>query len=285
MIMKEQRGCYYMRRNRVMILLLSLIMLITCSVSVHASSCNLVVECPLSGMEVSIYRIADDNGLVSPYDTYPVSLSGDLQACANALVNYIKIDNISADGYVVSGVDKKAYFNGLEKGLYLISVKPIDDGTYVYSPQVTLVNLESELVVDLKYDRVLKGSEPINLHVLKVWKNDNVDSRPSSIKVSLLRDGVVYDKQELNKLNHFSFTWNGLDSSYTYDVIEDNVPSGYTVGLSRSGNTITVTNDGGIAENISVPDKLPLTGQLWWPVPFLVIVGFTCLLIGRRYEK
>ena len=274
-----------MRRNRVMILLLSLIMLITCSVSVHASSCNLVVECPLSGMEVSVYRIADDNGLVSPYDGYPVSLDGDLQACANALVNYIKVDNISADGNAVSDVDKKAYFSGLEKGLYLISVKPIDDGTYVYSPQVTLVNLESELVVDLKYDRALKGGELINLHVLKVWKNDNVDSRPSSIEVSLLRDGVIYDKQELNKLNHFSFTWNGLDSAYTYDVIEDNVPSGYTVGLSRSGNTVTVINDGGIVENASVPDKLPLTGQLWWPVPFLVIVGFVCLLIGRRYEK
>lgn len=274
-----------MRRNRVMVLLLSLIMLITCSVSVHASSCNLVVECPLSGMEVSVYRIADDNGLVSPFDNYPVDLNGDKQACANALDNYIKVDNIGADGYATSGVDNKAYFNGLEKGLYLISVKPIDDGTYVYSPQVTLVNLESELVVDLKYDRVLKGSEPINLHVLKVWKNDNVDSRPSSIEVTLLRDGVVYDKQELNKLNHFSFTWNGLDSTYTYDVIEDNVPNGYTVGLSRSGNTVTVTNDGGIVKNASVSDKLPLTGQLWWPVPFLVIVGFVCLLIGRRYEK
>ena len=274
-----------MRRNRVMILLLSLIMLITCSVRVHASSCNLVVECPLEGMEVSVYRIADDNGLVSPYDAYPVSLNGDLQACANALVNYIKVDNISTDGYATSGIDNKVYFNGLEKGLYLISVKPIDDGTYVYSPQVTLVNLESELVVDLKYDRVLKGSEPINLHVLKVWKNDNVDSRPSSIEVTLLRDGAVYDKQELNKLNHFSFTWNGLDSTYTYDVIEDNVPSGYTVGLSRSGNTVTVINDGGIVKNVSVSDKLPLTGQLWWPVPFLVIVGFVCLLIGRRYEK
>ena len=274
-----------MRRNRVMVLLLSFIMLITCSVRVYASSCNLVVECPLEGMEVSVYRIADDNGLVSPYDNYPVDLNGDKQACANALVNYIKVDNIGADGYATSGVDKKVYFNGLEKGLYLISVKPIDDGTYVYSPQVTLVNLESELVVDLKYDRVLKGSEPINLHVLKVWKNDNVNSRPSSIEVTLLRDGVVYDKQELNKLNHFSFTWNGLDSTYTYDVIEDNVPSGYTVGLSRSGNTVTVTNDGGIVANVNVPDKLPLTGQLWWPVPFLVIVGFACLLIGRRYEK
>ena len=63
------------------------------------------------------------------------------------------------------------------------------------------------------------------------------------------------------------------------------MPNGYTVGLSRSGNTVTVTNDGGIVTNVNVPDKLPLTGQLRWPVPFLVIVGFVCLLIGRRYEK
>ena len=97
--MKEQRGCYYMRRNRMFIVVLSFIMLITCSVRVDAGGSKIVVECPLESMEVSIYRIADDNGLVSPYDTYPVSLDGDLQACANALVNYIKVDNISADGY------------------------------------------------------------------------------------------------------------------------------------------------------------------------------------------
>lgn len=104
-----------MGRNRVMVLLLSFIMLIGLRVRVHADVCSMVVECPLSGMEVSVYRIADDNGLVSPYDTYPVSLNGDLQACANALVNYIKVDNIGADGYATSGVDNKAYFNGLEK--------------------------------------------------------------------------------------------------------------------------------------------------------------------------
>ena len=280
--MKEQRGCYYMKRNRVMILLLSLIMLITCSVRVYAGSCSIVVECPLEGMEVSIYRIADDSGLVSPYDAYPVSLGGDLQACANALVNYIKVDNISADGYAVSGADKRAYFSGLEKGLYLISVKPYDDGTYIYTAQVSLVNLDTEVVVELKYERNDKVVH--DLHVIKNWENDNEGSRPNSINVVLLRDGVSYDRQELNKNNHFTYTWSGLDGSYTYDVIEESVPNGYTLGVVREGNTIVLTNTGSGVGG-SVDSDIPLTGQLRWPVPILVIVGVVCLIIGRKDEK
>lgn len=271
-----------MGRNKVMVLLLSFIMLITCSVRVDAGGSKIVVECPLEGMEVSIYRIADDNGLVSPYDTYPVSLNGDLQACANALVNYIKVDNISADGYVVSGVDKKAYFNNLEKGLYLISVKPYDDGTYIYTAQVSLVNLDTEVVVELKHEKSDKTF--IDLHVIKTWKNDNEDSRPNSINVVLLRDDVAYDRQELNKNNHFTYTWSGLDGSYTYDVIEESVPDGYTLGVTREGNTVVLTNTGSGVGG-SVDRDIPLTGQLRWPVPILIIVGVICLIIGRKDEK
>ena len=273
-----------MRRNRVLVIILSFMILIGLRINIYAGGgSSLVVECPLSGMEVYIYRVADDNGLVSPFDNYPVDLNGDRQLCANALINYIKVDNISADEYVVSGVDNKAYFNGLEKGLYLISVKSVDDGTYIYTPQVSLVNLDGLLELELKYDKSEKTK--VNLHVLKVWENDNVDKRPSSIEVSLLRDGSVFDKQELNKLNHWSFTWNDLDSFYSWDVIEDNVPSGYTVGISKSGNTVMITNTGVGGAVVKEPDRITETGQLRWPVPLLVIVGVVCLIIGRKDEK
>ena len=35
----------------------------------------------------------------------------------------------------------------------------------------------------------------------------------------------------------------------------------------------------------TTPDKLPQTGQLWWPVPLLVIVGLALMILGLRGRR
>ena len=47
---------------------------------------------------------------------------------------------------------------------------------------------------------------------------------------------------------------------------------------------LTITNE------LFVPKggSLPQTGQLWWPVPVLLIVGMTCFVIGwngKRWQE
>ena len=76
------------------------------------------------------------------------------------------------------------------------------------------------------------------------------------------------------------------------------MPKGYTVAVTREGNTVVLTNTAkkpGKSDGEANPpskrttgkttdktsDKLPQTGQLWWPVLVLLFAGAICLLVGR----
>lgn len=80
------------------------------------------------------------------------------------------------------------------------------------------------------------------------------------------------------------------------------MPDGYTVAVAREGNTVVLTNtakkpgkpDGEANPPSKKPtgkttdkivnkttDKLPQTGQLWWPVIVLLFASAICLLAGR----
>lgn len=90
------------------------------------------------------------------------------------------------------------------------------------------------------------------------------------------------------------------------DEAEAEVPDGYTVAVTREGNTVVLTNtakkpgksDGEVnppskkrtdkttdktvnKTTDKTSDKLPQTGQLWWPVLVLLFAGAICLLAGR----
>ncbi len=83
-----------------------------------------------------------------------------------------------------------------------------------------------------------------------------------------------------------------------WSVSEAEVPKGYTVAVTREGNTVVLTNTAkkpGKSDGEANPpskrttgkttdktsDKLPQTGQLWWPVLVLLFAGAICLLVGR----
>ena len=90
------------------------------------------------------------------------------------------------------------------------------------------------------------------------------------------------------------------------DEAEAEVPKGYSVAVTREGDTVVLTNtakksgnpDGEVNPPSKKPtgkttdkivnkttdktsDKLPQTGQLWWPVLVLLFAGASCLLAGR----
>ena len=73
-------------------------------------------------------------------------------------------------------------------------------------------------------------------------------------------------------------------------MTEQKVPSGYTVSTSRQGSTVVLTNtakepgeSGG--DDGKPSQKLPQTGQLWWPVPLLMMAGVMCLLAGKVLRR
>lgn len=135
-----------------------------------------------------------------------------------------------------------------------------------------------------------------------MWNDDRHENqRPKEIIVQLLRDGKVYDMVTLNKDNNWRYTWSGLGSSYTWTVVEKE-NSGYTVQVERDGITFVITNTYVPEEpeptepteptptkptNPTKPN-LPQTGQLWWPVPVLLIAGLLFVILGlirrRRFD-
>lgn len=246
---------------------------------------NLVVNCPESNMQVSLYRVADENyNLVDAFSHYSIDLKQDVQGAANALENRILMDGIEADASNSSDSSYKASFSGLESGIYLVVGKEVFQDGVFYMPQVSLISLSGDLSVDLKYEM---SDKPSRIHVLKVWKKDNKKSRPKSIEVCLLRsDGIVVDKVILNSDNQWTYTWDNLSTSYTYSVMETSVPSGYKESCTREKDTIVLTNTGNFMDKVKKKDEvLPNSGQLWWPVPVLLFVGLVLFGLGRHLKN
>lgn len=246
---------------------------------------NLTVTCPVSNMQVSLYRVADENyNLLDSFSQYSIDLKQDVQGAANALENRILMDGIEADASVTSDSLSTASFTGLESGIYLVVGKEVFQDGVFYMPQVSLVSLSGDLNVDLKYETSVK---PSRIHVLKVWKRDSKKSRPKSIEVCLLRsDGIVVDRVVLNSDNQWSITWDNLSTLYTYRVMETSVPSGYKESCSREKDTIILTNTGNYTDKVDKKDEeLPNSGQLWWPVPVLLFVGLVLFGLGRHLKN
>ena len=246
---------------------------------------NLTVNCPVSNMQVSLYRVADENyNLVDAFSHYSIDLKLDAQGAANALENRILMDGIEADACVTSDSVGNASFSGLESGIYLVVGKEVFQDGVFYMPQVSLISLSGDLSVDLKYEM---SDKPSHIHVLKVWKKDNKKSRPKSIEVCLLRsDGIVVDRVVLNSDNQWSTTWNNLSTLYTYRVMETSVPSGYKESCTREKDTIVLTNTGSDKYRVEKKDEvLPNSGQLWWPVPVLLFVGLVLFGLGRHLKN
>lgn len=295
---------------------------------------SISIVCPVEGMELSLYRVAEyeESGsftLTEQFRKYPVSLEQKSQegwqGAADALADYIRRDGIAADAVFVSGADRTVCFTELNRGLYLVLGQTIElqeDGrTQIYEPQTALIALPEDsketsegtdpyqVTAVLKFEKNDKPGNPeeTKIHVLKVWKQDQEKERPDSIVVELLQtdaegNTTVVDRQTLTKENQWSYTWKNLSTLMRWSVSEAEVPKGYTVAVTREGDTVVLTNtakksgnpDGEVNPPSKKPtdktvnkttdktsDKLPQTGQLWWPVIVLLFAGAICLLAGR----
>lgn len=295
---------------------------------------SISIVCPVEGMELSLYRVAEyeESGsftLTEQFRKYPVSLEQKSQegwqGAADALADYIRRDGITADAVLVSGSDRTVCFTDLNRGLYLVlgqTTELQEDGkTQIYEPQTALIALPEDsqgtsegmdpyqVTAVLKFEKNDKPGNPeeTKIHVLKVWKQDQEKERPDSIVVELLQTDVegnttVVDRQTLTKENQWSYTWKNLSTLMCWSVSEAEVPNGYTVAVTREGDTVVLTNTAKKSGNpdgeVNLPskkptdktvnkttdktsDKLPQTGQLWWPVLVLLFVGAICLLAGR----
>ncbi len=316
---------------------------------------------PVTDSEFSIYRVMTPDGkLTGEFADLNIEV-GDLTDSENVgnLAYTLASYAVSGDGlpYAVKKTDAlgSAGFDGLSSGIYLVTGSSAYIGRDMYTPKPALIRIvggaKEPVAASVKYTITQTEDPTVEYTVKKVWADSSGASRPASVTAQLLKNGEVYDEQTLSEQNNWSHTWKDLSSSDEWNVIEKDVPEGYTVSISLNDKTFTITNTGEgpkettppaneteppkasdkpqasdapkvtgtptpgtpqpsnrpQAYNVPVgndnppggsdtqgddtppadtptdkdkPQKLPQTGQLWWPVPVLLAAGAVLFFTG-----
>lgn len=213
------------------------------------------------GVEFSLYRAADVSAsgnftLTGSFAGYPVSLGpADTEVWrerAGTLAGYAQAGNLTPLRRGTTDSGGMLVFSELTPGLYLVIGGQYHSGSVTYTAEPFLVSLPglngegSEWVYDVtvnpkssEYDASDPGNDAVDIRVRKSWKDaGSASGRPSSVTVTLMRNGKEYQTVTLNAAGNWRYTWYGLDAADQWSVVERTVPKGYTVLVSE-----TVTND------------------------------------------
>lgn len=193
------------------------------------------------------------------------------------------------------------YWDNIPKGLYLIVGDPTMDEEKIYTPNPTLITVPNRDVdgnwnsyVEVEHTKYAEEDvkEYTDLEVEKIWEdnNDEYKKRTEEIIVSLYKGEEKVESVPLNKENNWTYTWDDLEiaEDIKWSIKEEDVPEGYTSAISEEGMKIRIintyhkeTSSSTSSPTTSTPSgRLPQTGQLWWPVPFLAILGIAFFAIG-----
>lgn len=209
----------------------------------------------IEGAELTLYKIAN----VSEKDYHLFYEYVDKITC-NAILDNLEsstltneINSCLNDDIIVTkkitNKDGGVSFDNLELGLYLIKqTNKVKGYSTINSYLITIPK-----VVDNKFTYEI-SSKPktdilrlININVKKIWntplsnKNDK-ENLPQYIEVGLYKSHELISKIKLNKDNNWSYTWEDLEKNDNYDILEINVPKGYTATYERIDNTVVITN-------------------------------------------
>ncbi|MGN1410000.1 MAG: Cna B-type domain-containing protein [Eubacteriales bacterium] len=154
-------------------------------------------------------------------------------------------------------------FENLELGLYLVAQTGEADGYYDISPFVISIPMTNEEGTGWVYDIYAypkaeeKPEEPIvpmlwYFTVQKKWYDGLDKDDHDSVKIGLIKNGKLVDTVYLGDHNDWCYTWSNLQRGYGYDVVELEVPEGYTVSYSYEySNKIIVKNT---IDKIEIPE-------------------------------
>ncbi len=312
--------------NRVLAVSLALVLLFVFfgfSVAALTLDCS-VNDIKLINMPVNTYLIKNKSGnVVSPYSDYNIdysfSTAEEARNLAFTLEAYTLYNSVVPTATTLTDQNGKAVFDDLEEGLYLILIPSFEQNGITYTSEPSLVMYEKDegneetLTV---IPKITPSAQPEQtLKVLKIWNDDNTN-RPDKITVVLLCDGKEYKTITLSEENNWRYTFDKLPGNHDWTIVELEL-EGYTVEVYLDGITFVIKNTKtteptpptttpddttkpGTTQKPSAtkpgdspdaPEKLPQTGQLWWPVPLMFFFALVFIILGilqrkgEHYEK
>lgn len=213
---------------------------------------SLLLKYSQNGAVFSAYRVAEMTRegyvLTGNFAGYPVTPAADTTeqwlALAATLAAYAARDGIAPDA---SGeIDHNMLTcTGLLPGLYLVVGSITTQEQTVYHPIPFLVALEAgeDCTASVKWEEEILPGPHSDYTVQKVWQDTGFEEkRPDSVTVQLLENGKVMETVTLSEENDWQYTWEQLPDACQWQVTEQDVPGDYTVTISQSGKTFTVTN-------------------------------------------
>jgi len=237
----------------------------------------------INGLRVSICHVAElnDTGYfpTKAFENSGISIAGILnnpnEATTKTLVDFIKKNKVS----VLSKTSKnsQAVFSNLSKGIWVVFCE--NNKEYTFNPYIIFLPYESggKLYYDVmsvpKTENI--QSDKISVYVLKKWddKNNAAGKRPDSVTVELLRDKKVVAKVKLSEDKGWSHTFKNLEKDGKYSVREKKIEN---YKASYGGDAA----EGFVITNTYIGQKLPQTGQHWWPIIVIGIAGLGFILLG-----
>lgn len=249
---------------------LTLLMAVVLAVTALATAGSIRVtvkdeaDAPVSDINVELIRVAADTGvLTAEFAGLPLTAT-ELMANpgathAETVYQYFRAKELS--GTIkqtnAAGVTE---FTGLDNGLYLV----LERGNQLVAFQPYLVVVRSDAV-----DTLPKTIQPDTgtVWVSKIWE-DNMNAaglRPSSIQVTLSRNGTPIRRVTLSDANLWQHTFTGLPNEGTYSVEESAVAS-YTATYypMLDGFTIVNTYTGGSPGPGPIPNYATVTVHKVW---------------------
>lgn len=227
---------------------------------------------PISGAVFRVYHIAlayENNESISYIYTDEFKDNGmDMGNFSDAylpvhLAIYAKTNDIS---YIEKATDAggKVVFDNLPCGAYLVVPIETNEGYLNPSPFIVAVPMKDEThnrwIYNIDATPKIESDkddedEKIYISVKKQWQT--TEKTPESITVSLIKDGVAIDSVILSAKNNWYHRWDNLEKNHLWNVIETDVPKGYTVSYLTSEMTVIITNtsDDFEEETTTSPDE------------------------------
>ena len=168
-------------------------------------------------------------------------------------------------------------FNNLELGLYLIKQTNKLEGYSSFLPFLIMIPefIDDEWNYDIEATPHTDLLKLMDITVRKEWNISSNKMIPEEIEIQLIRGSQVIDTIKLNKDNDWKYTWEELEVSDEYRVLEVNVPDGYTASYRNEDGVFIIVNT----------DTLIKTSSNTWLIQGLALLGIIIITIGIICEK